>query len=169
LLDNNFLASPKWKEKLLEIIDRGIKVSFCQGLDIRLITQENARLLAESGSYDWKFKEKRWYFAFDSYSHGIWIQIQDAVKILEDAGVTASNMMFYMLCGFDTSHEKDMLRFRLLDDLGVDPFVMRYNNRRDDVWLNHFARWVDKRIYKACEFEEYTRLPKEFAPTTTCR
>jgi len=42
LYDNNFLASPKWHENLKELIRRKIKVSFNQGLDIRLIDNENA-------------------------------------------------------------------------------------------------------------------------------
>ena len=47
LLDNNFLASPKCKEKLKHFIDNNIKVSFNQGLDIRLITDEIASLLSK--------------------------------------------------------------------------------------------------------------------------
>ena len=37
LLDNNFLASSKWEEKLQYFIDNKIKVSFNQGLDIRIL------------------------------------------------------------------------------------------------------------------------------------
>ena len=65
ILDNNFLASPKWREKLEFFIRQKLKVSFNQGLDIRLINEENAKLLSETRYYDYKFKSRRLYFSFD--------------------------------------------------------------------------------------------------------
>jgi hypothetical protein len=47
LLDNNFLASPKWKTILKELKDINMPVDFNQGLDARLIDEEKARLLAD--------------------------------------------------------------------------------------------------------------------------
>lgn len=44
-LDNNFLALPNHKEILLQLIKRYIKCQFNQGLDIRLVDEENAGLL----------------------------------------------------------------------------------------------------------------------------
>jgi len=41
--------------------------------------------------------------------------------------------------------------------LGVDPFVMIYNRKLDPV-LRRFARWVNKRIYKVCKWEDYDPL-----------
>ena len=32
---------------------------------------------------------------------------------------------------------------------------MVYNNRRDDKWIRHFDRWVNKKIYKTCSLEDY--------------
>ena len=46
LLDDNFLAHPGHADLLEEAIDRGIEVCFTQGLDVRLITEEVAHLLA---------------------------------------------------------------------------------------------------------------------------
>ena len=63
--------------------------------------------------------------------------------------------MVYMLVGYNTSHEEDMYRFQKLRELKVDPFAMIYNNRKDDDWIRYFARWVNKRVYKSCSFEEY--------------
>jgi hypothetical protein len=59
-----------------------------------------------------------------------------------------------MLVGFNTSFEEDMYRFRTLRELKVDPYVMIYNQLKDDR-LKHFARWVNGRIYKSCTWEEY--------------
>ena len=46
LLDNNFFASPKWRENLAYINDNGLKVNFTQGLDLRIMTDEMAGQLA---------------------------------------------------------------------------------------------------------------------------
>lgn len=46
-LDNNFLALPEHKKILKELRDSGTRCRFMQGLDIRLVDDENAALLAE--------------------------------------------------------------------------------------------------------------------------
>jgi hypothetical protein len=153
LFDNNFLASPKWRQNLREIIDRGLKVNFNQGLDIRLINGDNADMLARSDFYSWHFRTKQLHFAFDDPA--IEPQVRSGVATLESEGIKPRYLMFFMLCGFDTDHGQDLHRFKVLRELGVDPFVMKYNNRRDDPWLNHFARWVNKRVYKACDLADY--------------
>lgn len=38
---------------------------------------------------------------------------------------------------------------------------MKYNNRTDDIRLNHFARWVNGRFHKVCSFEEYKPWNKD--------
>jgi len=154
LYDNNFLASPKWYENLREIIARKIKVSFNQGLDIRLINNENAKLLSKTHYYDDNFNEKRLYFSFDLP------QLEDEVikgiETLEKAGIRRSHLMFYVLVGFNTSYEEDLHRINLLIKEKIKPFVMRYNNRRDS-YYPHLARWINKRIYKWAPWEKYDR------------
>jgi len=163
LLDNNFLASPKWYENLVKIIAFKLKVNFSQGLDIRLIDQENARLLAKTRYYDWHFKNRRLHFAFD------FPEIEDEVirgiETLKKAKIPPRHLMFYMLVGFgvkpneytwDYFLEHDYHRFEVLNQLGVLPYVMLYNDRRDIPLLRHFERWVNGRYYQVCKFEDYT-------------
>lgn len=165
LLDNNFLASPKWRENLQFIIDRDLKVNFNQGLDIRLVNEENAAMLAECRFYNWKFTYRQLHFAFDMPE--IEFEVRRGVQILEDAGVRPRKLMFYMLVGFNTTFEQDQRRFNVLRELGTDPFVMVYNNRRDIPILRHFARWVNKRVYKACKWEEYDKGDSQAIITTS--
>jgi len=153
LWDNNFLASPRWYENLKEIIARKIKVSFNQGLDIRLIDQENARLLTKVHYYDHKFKRPRLYFSFDTPE--IESELVNGVEILTKAGVAPHHLMCYELVGFNTTFQDDYHRFEVLTKHGIKPFIMIYNNRKDKPVLRHFARWVNKRYYKVCEFENY--------------
>jgi len=154
LYDNNFLASPKWYEKLCQIIARKIKVCFNQGLDIRLVDQEVARLLAKTHYYDDQFKERRLYFAFDIPQ--IEDQVLHGIETLKKAGIPPSHLMFYVLVGYNTTYEEDMHRIRLLIKKGVLPYVMPYNNRKDS-YYPHLARWVNRRVYNWVPWEKYSR------------
>jgi len=154
LLDNNFLASPRWRGNLNYIIEHDIMVNFCQGNDIRRINEDNAKLLSETKFSNYKFNRKQMHFAWDIPE--IEKSVERGINIFNDAGVKPYNLMFYVLCGFNTSFEQDMYRVMRLREWGCDPFVMVYNNRRDDKRLRDFARWVNrKEIFKSCTFDEY--------------
>jgi len=160
LLDNNFLASSKWREKLQHFIDNNLKISFNQGLDIRLITKEKAEMLAKTKYYDLKFNARRLYFAWDNIKDEE--IVLRGIKILLDAGIKPHHLMFYVLVGFDTTFEQDYHRFEILDKLGVKPFIMLYNQCKERK-LRHFARWVNKLYYQLCKFEDYKPYVKTFA------
>lgn len=152
LLDNNFLASPHWKEKLEYFIRHKIKVSFNQGLDIRLVNEENAKLLSQVKYYDLKFKRRRLYFAFDDPR--LETVVRGSVKILNQVGIPSQHLMFYVLVGYNTTFEQDYQRFHILNELGCLPFIMLYNNTRDPL-LRKFSRWVNKRYYNVVSWEQY--------------
>jgi len=164
LYDNNFLASPKWAEKLHEISARKIKVSFNQGLDIRLVDQEVAKLLSKVRYFDDDFKKRRLYFSFDLPQ--IESQVLQGIEHLRKAEIKPRHLMFYVLVGFNTTFKEDYCRFELLDKLGIKPFIMVYNNRKDKPILRHFARWVNKRYCKVCKFDEYKPAKKILAHAT---
>lgn len=165
LWDNNLLALDwKFKEDIKYITENGLKVSFNQGLDIRLVNEEFAGMLADCKYYDWKFKNRRLYFAFDFPE--IEDEVVKGIEILKGAGIPPGRLMFYMLVGFEANNgyswgdfiRNDYHRFEFLDGMGVLPYVMTYNDRRDIPLLNpHFERWVDGRYYKICDFGSYDR------------
>jgi len=156
LLDNNFLASPRCLENLDYLINNDIYVNFHQGLDIRLVNEENIGLLYSVNSYDHKFNKLSYYFAWDLMKDEK--QVRKGIHSLLEYGFKADQLMFYMLVGFNTTFEEDMHRFNVLRGFGVRPFVMKYNNCQDKK-LNRFARWVNRpnRLYEFVEFENYTR------------
>lgn len=160
LLDNNFLASPMWKDKLEFFIRQKLKVCFSQGLDIRLITEENAKLLSHVKYYDNHFHRRRLYFAFDfpELEHIIIAK----VKLINQANIPSKHLMFYVLVGYNTTFKQDYRRFEVLEKLGCLPFIMLYNDTRDSK-LRKFARWVNKRYYKVCSWQDYkvNRVLKE--------
>lgn len=155
LYDNNFFYSKLWREKLDYIKDHTLKVSFNQGLDARLMDDEKSSALAGVATYGLKFKKPRVYFAWDLMKNEA--PILRGLQNVIDAGIKPYKIMVYMLVGYNTTHEEDMYRFKKLRELGVDPFVMIYNDRRDDEWIRHFARYVIGRVYKKS-------LPKDYKP-----
>jgi len=152
LWDNNFLASSKWKEKLQYFIDNNLKVSFNQGLDIRLIDDEKAEILSRVKYYNRTFTRKVIYFAFDDISmKDIFIE---KMKILTKY-IKPYEVMVYFIVGFNSTFKEDMERFEIMRKLGVDPFAMPYNNSKKNRQILDFCRWVNKRVYKVCEFKDY--------------
>jgi hypothetical protein len=162
LLDNNFLASSEWKEKLNYFIKMNIQVCFSQGLDIRLINSENASLLSKVKYRNHTFRGKTLYFALD---HPELIPIiEGKVRILNEAGIDSRYMIFYVLVGFNTTFEEDLERVYFLIGLGVRPYIMIYNNRQNNQKILDLARWVNGMYYKkVSRFEDYIPVRKQVA------
>lgn len=155
VMDNNFLASPLWKEKLIYFINGKMKVSINQALDITLINEDNIKLLKKLKSYDMKFKKIRYYFAFDH------IELKDIVekniKLMIEHGFNTKWLMFYILTGFDTTHQQDLERINLLIKYNCLPYIMKYNNKLNDKWLNNLDRWINRGYYRFIPYEEYNK------------
>lgn len=157
LLDNNLLAAPSWKKTLQFLIDHDIKVSFNQGLDIRLVNEENAAMLADVKFYNLHFTRKYIYFAFDLPS--IEKEVRRGVEILDKAGVKSTYQVFYMLTNFNTTFEEDRHRFEVLRELGVIPFVMLYDKKNASQQAKDFQRYGTRpAIWRNAPWEEYDRL-----------
>ena len=148
LLDNNFLASPKCKQNLDFLIINELKVNFNQGLDIRLMDNELAALLASTKYYSWNFKTRSLHFAFDDmrYEKKVW----RGINLLENAGVKPKHLMFYVLVGYNTTEKEDLYRIYALKDRGVKPFVMPFNQVK-----NRLTRFVNRRYYEFMKLGDY--------------
>lgn len=145
LNDNNLSADPHAIEKLREIRDRGLVVDINQGIDIRLMTDELGKALREvkhlrSLHFSWDLME------FEN-------QVIQGIQTLSKY-IKPYKFMCFCLVGYNTEFSEDMERFRKLVELKVDPFIMIYNQKKDER-LKHFARWVNSRIYKVVDFEDY--------------
>jgi hypothetical protein len=145
LLDNNFTADPLMIDKCQEIKERDLTVNLCQGVDIRIITDEKAKALTGI-----RHKE-RINIAWDLMKYEK--QIFEGIDIITQY-CSGSKLKCYMLCGFNTTFEEDMYRFEKLRSLKVVPYVMVYNEIPDER-LRHFERWVNGFVYYKCKWEEY--------------
>lgn len=152
LLDNDFFGSPEWEKDLKRITELKLKVCFSQGLNIRIITPEQATLLAKCNYQNIKFNQKYLSFAWDRYHDGK--LIMKGIKICNDAGIPNKHMQFFILIGFDTTPEQDLERIMKLKDLGCMPFVMPYN--KSDAYQAAMARYVNHRAtFKSCTWDQY--------------
>jgi len=140
LLDNNIIAD---KQAFIETADYIIKNDLTlmeHGFDIRLMDNDIAEALSNI-----KFK-KQIHFALDTFFH-----IENEIMVLSRCGIKPYRLMFYL-------YEKDDFndlrkRFDYIVGLGCDPFIMPDMNATTKV--KHFARFVNKRIYKSCEWKKY--------------
>jgi len=174
LLDNDLALYPY--ERQAEILgwfrDAGVRYSLTQGYDIRCVAQDErlAPLVADSFPYDLKFHDRRLYTAWDYI--GIEAAFRIGIERLLAAGIRARDVCVYMICGapdpvtgLDVPREEDhrlaLHRFEVIREYGAYPYVMPYNRRRDDPWLNGFARYVNRAVFKSCSWEEYDRREHE--------
>ena len=148
LLDNNILAYKDHITELKKLRDSEKRIDFNQGLDIRLITSENAKLLHEIK----RWKGIRLRFAFDDLSLKKIINYK--LEILNDTGISNGTIQFYVLIGFNTTHQENLERVLILKRKGIDIFVMPFNKM--DPYQKAFARWVNRHYYKYQTWEEYT-------------
>jgi len=147
LLDNNILAYKDHINELRKLRDSGKRIDFNQGLDIRLITLENAKLLHEIK----RWKGLRLRFAFDDPS--LRKLIKSKLKILNDAGISNGTIQFYVLIGFNTTHRENLIRVKDLRKRGIDVFIMPYDKM--DPYQKAFARWVNRHYDKYQTWENY--------------
>lgn len=150
LLDPNLLACKEHKELLQQLIDCGCYIDFTQGLDSRLITEENARLLA-------RVKTKMVHFAMDDMTQID--QVVKGLKIYSKAvgGVNYRKARVYLLTNFNTTHEEDMYRVRLVQSLGYWPYIMIFNKSTAPQITRHLQRWSNNPIIYNADpvFENY--------------
>lgn len=153
LLDPNITACRDWEELFQQLIDSNAWVDFSQGLDVRMMTEEKAKMLKQ-------MKIRQIHFAWDKYED----KEKIVPKFMEFKEITQwgyRKLGVYVLCNFDTTFEQDLERVYTLRDMGYNPYVMLYN--KDNIpqghRLRHLQRWVNNRIiFRTCKkFEDYLR------------
>lgn len=151
LLDPNLLACKNHITLLKKLKNTGRYVNLNQGIDARLLTEENALLLKD-------IKTKSLHFAWDymKYENMIVPKLEMFKKLTQ---FHYRKLMVYVLTNFDTTHEEDLYRVEKLKDMGYDPYVMIYdkeNAPRQTRLLQRYAN--NKIIFRACKsFDEYDR------------
>lgn len=152
LLDNDFFGNPEWRERIAEIQTHGLQVCFSQGLNIRIITEEQCAALASIRFWNLHRTGRKVYFAWDRFNDEK--MIDAGIGRVIAAGIKPWQMAFYVLIGYDTTPEQDHYRVTKLNALGCDPYAMPY--RKNDPYQKAFCRWVNhKAIFNSVKWEEY--------------
>lgn len=147
LLDNNLLAAPNWRQTMEDLIVEGLRTDFNQGLDIRLLNEENIECLK-------RVKAKELRFAFDHLSYER--QVREGIELLLANGLGSRKLSFYFLYGFPIIEQECVERLKILASYNVEAYPMAYKGpdgkepqRRilkvDDIPLLHGSkRNIDK-------------------------
>lgn len=151
LLDNNFLAADELfvADQLTCIARQKIRIDFNQGLDARLVTPENAKLLAAC----------KWirFIRFSCDTSAMIEPIRRAVSLIRETGCKRE-IFCYMLVQDVQEAEQ---RLHALVDLGVTPFTQPYRdftNGETTKEQRDFARFANIKGGKLClkmKFKDY--------------
>lgn len=158
ILDNDFFGNPEWRARIAEIRDGSFRVCLSQGINVRLINEEAAAALATIEYRDTKFVRRRLYTAWDNlHDERIFFK---GVDTLEQAGIPPTNIMAYMLIGYDKAEtwERIWHRFNAMVARGVKPYPMVFDRSRLD--LCAFQRWVNTGLYRVVSWTDFESRQK---------
>ena len=148
LLDDNLLGCSSWESILGELQSSGKKFRYKQGLDIRLLTPDKAKVLVNC-KYDDDYT-----FAFDNIADKS--IIEDKLRLWKTYNTTkGQNTKLYCFCGFDRSGVYDeafwrqdiydlFVRIEILGKYNCKPYIMRHENYKKSpyrgIYIN-VAQW----------------------------
>lgn len=164
------MAAPAkvFKKVMDQLVATGKSFQFRQGMDIRLMTDEKARL----------FRDVKYYgdyiFAFDHYRKDDpkeWKQVEQTIRGLEiwKKYVTRETKL-YVLVAFDSIDERDIegafWRIKTLMEYGCLPYIMRfedYKKSRFKCLYTQLARWCNQpSFFKKMSFRQYCVRNEEY-------
>jgi hypothetical protein len=130
LLNNNTFSDPFWRDTFKEIWDANLTVIDENGYDLRLMDKEKAHVLKQT-----KFQGK---------IHYAWDCMDDEQKVLKGLKIAPRGHV-YVLIGYDTTEEEDIYRCQKIVECGHDPYVMPYNQSREE---KRFKRFIDTFMWR---------------------
>ena len=164
------MAAPAkvFKQVMDDLVATGKAFQFRQGMDIRLMTDEKAKLLANVKYYG------DYIFAFDHYRKDDpheWKQVEQTIRGLEiwKKHVTRETKL-YVLVAFDSQDERDIegafWRIKILMEYGCLPYIMRYEeykNCRFKTLYTQLARWCNQpSFFKKMSFRQFCIRNEEY-------
>lgn len=169
LLDNDAFApqlADWWKNAVAEIRAGGFKVCFSQGINLRLVNEESAAIIATLPLCSTGFDRPGLYTAWDSI--GDESIFKRGISMLRAAGANQRFTVF-MLVGYNEREtwEDRFYRFAELRALGnIDPYPMVFNkSERPD--LAAFQKWAVGFSHGRIPWPTYTpngQRPKALTP-----
>lgn len=148
-MDNNFLALPNHKEILKDLIKSKIRFQFNQGLDIRLIDEENSELLKQCNYLG------EYIFAFDSW--GYKATIGNKLNIL--GWRKDYRLKFFVYTNSNMEIDDTIKRVLYLRNKKCLPYIMRDINCWESEYSPFYidlSAWCNQpSFFKKLSFEEF--------------
>lgn len=149
IMDGIFNDSPHWQQKAEWLIENNYTVDITQGMNIRSIDESAAELIKAL-----KHRNKV-HFAFDHVDYEP--EVRRGIEALLRAGFRADDLTLYVLVNYNSTFEQDMQRIKVLEECGVNPYVMVYNKKNAPQRIRDLQRWCNSipPMRKVCRFEDY--------------
>jgi hypothetical protein len=154
VLDPNITACREKRELFRQYIETGATICFNQGLDIRLLDEQD---IADIN----RMKIKRVHFAWDNHEEDLsdkfrWYAQRTKKKPHGSPGTV------YTLVNHGSTMEENLYRIYTLKSLKYDPYVMIYDKPHAPQEIRDLQRWCNNKIiFKSCRFEDYKPRKKE--------
>ena len=149
ILDPNITACREKRDLMRQYRETGAVLDFTQGLDIRLINDEDIDDLNH-------MRLKRPHFAWDNPQDHLEAKFK---YFAERFRRTTKIGTVYVLTNFGSTMEENLYRIYTLRDMGYDPYVMIYNKPEAPQEIVKLQRWCNNKYVfkKVPKFEDYSR------------
>ena len=147
ILDPNITACKEKRDLMRQYIETGAILDFTQGLDIRLLNDDD---LADIN----QMRLRTLHFAWDNPKD----DLEGKFRNFANGFRRKSNIgMVYCLTNFNSTMEENLYRIYTLRDMGYDPYVMVYDKPHAQKEIKMLQRWCNNKIiFKSCKkFEDY--------------
>lgn len=147
ILDPNITACREKRDLMRQYKETGAILDFTQGLDIRLLNDDDIADINE-------MRLRTLHFAWDNPKEDLEQKFRNFAKGFR----RKSNIgMVYCLTNFNSTMEENLYRIYTLRDMGYDPYVMIYDKPHAPKKIKMLQRWCNNKIiFKSCKrFEDY--------------
>ena len=150
LLDPNILASADHMDLLEQLANSKALVDFTQGLDARMLTDENIDVLK-------RIRIKRIHFAWDNPKDKTVPKALEMFSEKYGLNPKPNNVVVYLLTNYWSTHQQDLERVQWLREHFFVPYVMIYNKPSAPRETRLLQRWVNNKIVfnKVKTFDEF--------------
>lgn len=157
-LDNNILALPEHFKLICSQAQReNLIIDFNQGLDIRLVNDEIARVLSETNIFHIRF-------ALDHVN--LIGKFDEKLTILRKYMPKTAFFVYVYVCK-DYSWEDTMQRLEYLKEKGCRPYLMRDENVNKDKSYIKLARWVNQQhLFVGKTWQQFLEYEKTYGKVT---
>lgn len=148
LHDNNILALPAHFLMICEQAKKyKLRLDFNQGLDHRLLNDDNIELLKNISHSEYRF----------SYDSMAYLKTVDrAIDLLQKHGIR--RCLWYVLVGFDTTFKEDLKRVEYLKRRNQNAYIQKYVEKEEFVPL---SRWVNQHhIFHGLTWKQFITKPE---------